>query len=773
MSVVAPHEAPDRSGLRAWIGVAAAAFSVAAAVGALLYIGVSRYAVGEAEERVQHVLLTHRGLHRYIQEVLHPEFYRARDAGEISPSYYAPELLSSSYMVRVQHALYNEELRAAGDPPIFYKMAADNPRNPVNRADAFETELIRRFNDDRSMREYRQVIESDGKTFLYYAIPFLPNGPGCLRCHGDRADAPANLQVMYLGDSGFNESVGRIRAIEAVRVSVDTELARAWVASGSSAAAALFMVGLFYINGQLRRRVRERTAKLQAEVTERRHAEHEVRRLESTLADVVDSMPSALIVLDQNGRVTQWNQQARALSGTSADKVLGRTADDALPELAPVLHELLDEVARTGQPAQRKRVSLDQEVLEHSFDLLLYPIVTSDGERGAVLRIEDVTGQVELEAHVVQSQRLEAIGTLAGGIAHDFNNILSAIVGNADLAMSRALPPDAREDMVALREASQRARDLVRQILVFSRQAPATAATVEPASIVKETLRFLRASIPSTIEIRSSVRSRSAVIADPSEVNRLLVNLCTNAAQAMPERGVLTVELDDRTLGPEDLASSPGLRPGKYLSLRVRDTGVGMTPEVQERIFDAFYTTRREHGGTGMGLAVVHGIVQRLGGLVHVTSTPGAGSTFDVLLPVSESAAPGSTPHPSARPGRERVLFVDDEPALIRVAHRGLTALGYHVTAFDRPEEALAAVEAAPGDFDVLVTDMTMPGMTGDVLAAEVRRRRPDLPIILCTGFSERMTPDATAESGIQKLVLKPVTMSELSTVIAAVVHRR
>jgi CheY-like chemotaxis protein len=331
-----------------------------------------------------------------------------------------------------------------------------------------------------------------------------------------------------------------------------------------------------------------------------------------------------------------------------------------------------------------------------------------------------------------------------------------------------------RDCLGHIRSASVRAAELVKQILTFSRGGQEEVKLLQPGPVVLEAMKLLRATIPATIEIRTAVACHSMVMANPDEIHRTVVNLCANAALAMKQAGgVLGVTLDETDLEAASQARHPGLAPGRYVRMEVTDTGCGMTEEVRSHIFEPFFTTRRNGEGTGLGLSVVHGIVAGRGGAISVASAPGRGSTFTVLLPArpdtgERQRSPGTAP----APGTERILFVDDEVILADLAEVALRGLGYAVTACTSGTEALAAFEAEPGAFDVVVSDMTMPGMTGDVLAGRIRKIRPDLPIILCTGFSERMNEDKARSLGVASFVLKPVTPAALSSLIREAVDR-
>jgi CheY-like chemotaxis protein len=330
-------------------------------------------------------------------------------------------------------------------------------------------------------------------------------------------------------------------------------------------------------------------------------------------------------------------------------------------------------------------------------------------------------------------------------------------------------------------KAGDRARKLVKQILTFSRQSDQELIPVQVKPIVVEALKFIRASLPTSIEIRSDFGSNATVLADPTQIHQVLMNLCTNAAHAMQENGgLLTVSL--RTLHypgknesglSSDKRSQVDLAPGIYLEINVTDTGHGMPREVQNRIFDPFYTTKAAGKGTGMGLAVVHGIVKSHGGAILVNSAEGRGTTIQVLLPVHEPQRMEPRDKPGPLPtGNERILFVDDEEFQVDLGEQLLNRLGYSVVCHTRSRDALAAFKADPERFDLVITDMTMPEMTGDVLAQELIKIRSDLPVIVCTGFSEQLTPEKADALGIKGFLMKPVVMADMANMVRNILDR-
>ncbi|MFH1021145.1 MAG: response regulator, partial [Pseudomonadota bacterium] len=365
-------------------------------------------------------------------------------------------------------------------------------------------------------------------------------------------------------------------------------------------------------------------------------------------------------------------------------------------------------------------------------------------------------------------------GTLAGGIAHDFNNILAAVMGYTELAMmdlQQNVPAYAK--LAEVTKAGKRARDLVAQILTFSRHSEARREPLELRGIVKEALKLLRAPLPSTMEMKQEISAQPCwALADPVQIHQVLMNLCINASHAMRGReGVLTV-----TLAPEDIdefraALNPDLGPGPYVHLEVRDTGQGMGQDLVARIFEPFFTTKQVGEGTGMGLAVVHGIMKSHQGAMEVASVLGQGTVFDLYFPrITEVGEIGSVLGDSQiSRGTERILFVDDEPALAELGKQVLGILGYQVQAHGDSREAWARFVVEPDAFDLVITDLTMPGMTGAQLAQKILALRPGIPIIMTTGYSDILTEEEALELGVREYLLKPLSAARLAEVVRRV----
>jgi len=375
----------------------------------------------------------------------------------------------------------------------------------------------------------------------------------------------------------------------------------------------------------------------------------------------------------------------------------------------------------------------------------------------------------QLEQMLQQAQKMEAIGTLAGGIAHDFNNILGGIMGFTELALldtPRGSP--AYTNLKHSLKAQRRAVEMVNQILAFSRQTESDPIPLKVAPIVKEVVKLLRMSIPTMIDIMfKNEAALDMVIAEPARIHQILMNLCTNAAHAMQERGgELVVTLANAVVDLNTALSYPTLLPGPYVELSVEDTGHGIDPLIQDRIFDPFFTTKKPGEGTGMGLAMVYGIVKDLKGTIDLESHLGKGTRFRVLIPAIE---PRQEEHPVADRiprGQGRILFVDDEEFLVRIGDQVLTRLGYEVVARTSSVEALEAFRAQPEHFDLVITDLNMPNMTGIDLAKELLDLRSDIPIILCTGFSEQIVEEKARQLGVREFMIKPLIMSTMAKVI-------
>jgi PAS domain S-box-containing protein len=508
------------------------------------------------------------------------------------------------------------------------------------------------------------------------------------------------------------------------------------------------------------------------DVTERRRAEQAIRASEERFRGLVQASPDYILMLDREGAVTFINRTA---DGTPPEQALGRCALSWVrEEYHEAVRECFDYVFSGKQTAEFEFESVG----ERWYLARMTPVEQGDGELQAMVIVTDITErrrgeeqQAKLELQLRQAQKMEAIGTLAGGIAHDFNNILYAIQGYAELVLD-TLPEGsvARADQREVIVASKRASDLVKQILAFSRQSKHEQTPTAVATIVREVLKLMRASLPTTIEINPVIETRHAVVlADPTQLHQVLMNLCTNAGQAMPDGGTLTIGLRNELLTPGQAAEA-ARPPGNFVVLRISDTGCGITAENLERIFDPFFTTKEIGEGTGLGLSTVHGIVTAMGGDISVTSEVGRGTTFEVWLPQAEGEVREvASEQRDILSGSERVLFIEDEAALSRMGRDALARLGYVVESHTDSTQAWERFAAYPRGYDLVITDQTMPGLTGTQLAEKMLALRPDLPIILCTGFSAAVSEELAAQMGIRAYLTKPVGMRDLALTIRKV----
>lgn len=477
------------------------------------------------------------------------------------------------------------------------------------------------------------------------------------------------------------------------------------------------------------------------------------------------------------------NQASANISGYSIEEMMGWGPE----EFAKLIHP---DDRKFVMNQVRKKQKSEKDVVPH----YQFRIITKSGETrwlevysrtirykgkfADLATLIDITERkraeeekAALEAQLLHTQKMESIGTLSGGIAHDFNNLLSIILGNTEMAMDDV--PEwhpARLNLNEIQTASLRARDVVRQLLSFGRKTDPKQRPVKLVQIVEDELKFLRSSIPTSIEIRQNIQidTDDTIFADSSQINQVIINLFTNAAHAMEDTGgVITIGIEKIYLDQISAPFYPDLSPGNYVKLTVSDTGTGIDPEIADRIFDPYFTTREIGKGTGIGLSVVHGIVKSHNGAISVDSEVGKGTTFSILFPVAEQEAVIETEAVEKLPtGNERILFVDDEKSMAEIGRHRLERLGYKVEAKTNPIEALELFRADPDQFDIVITDMTMPHITGDKLVKEILKIRPDIPTILCTGFSEKIDEEKAKKIGIRGYIEKPFDRGTLSRIV-------
>ena len=499
---------------------------------------------------------------------------------------------------------------------------------------------------------------------------------------------------------------------------------------------------------------------------------------------LVDQAVDSFYLHDMDGRFIDVNQHACDTLGYTREELLALTVEDIDIEAENKVYKegywstLVPNVPTTFEADHLRKdgTSFPVEVRSGLLKLGNQDVIMSLA-RDLSERIKAEQDKHQLEIQLQQAQKMESIGTLAAGIAHDFNNILSPIYGYVELAQLKMQDnPNIMEYLNEVHSAANRAKDLVKQILTFSRQDSEKFSPVEVHVIVKEALKLLRATIPTTIEIKQEIDPQCGyVLANPTQIHQVLMNLCTNAYHAMRDDtggGILGVALKSIEIQPSNLAKNIDLLPGKYIMIEVSDTGTGMDKDTIARIFEPYFTTKALGEGTGMGLSVVHGIIKSHGGDITIYSEPGRGSTFHVYLPLMkdvDSKAEEVTSGAPAATGTERILVIDDEDRVVKVEREILETLGYEVTTYTSPLEALEHFRSEPGAYDLLITDMTMPKLTGDRLAKEVLMTRPDMPMILCTGFSELINKEEALKIGFKAFVTKPIIIKNFAQTLRQV----
>ena len=519
------------------------------------------------------------------------------------------------------------------------------------------------------------------------------------------------------------------------------------------------------------------------DITDYKIAQEAINRL----ASIVESSGEAVIGKDIEGIIVSWNKAAEKIYGYTVGEVLGKHVSMLVPENKQgELINLLEAVSRGKSTRVHETTRLRKDGSLVDVSLSVSPVWDTAGRISGVSSIaHEITDlkrareeKKQLETQLARAQKMEAVGTLAGGIAHDFNNILAAIIGYTELSLSgESSGQELQSNLNHVLDASQRAKQLIRQILSFSRSSEQKIITIDLGAICKEALKLLRASLPADITLIQNISSDEyRVEADPTQAHQVLMNLCTNAFQAMRDRGGnIEISLKNVSVRPGDENYLTIMDPGDYVCLRVADNGPGIDPSLLPRIFEPYFTTKKPGEGTGLGLSVVHGIVQSHKGAIDVLSSPGQGSEFMVYLPASRNGPTQSQPALSRDMphGEGHIMFVDDEPLLVEINRRMLMHLGYKVSAFTDSQEAFKAFAKSPESFDLLITDFTMPKMNGLQLVKQIHEIRPNLPVVMCTGYSDRMDPEIAASKKIDEFRFKPVVSADMAHMASRLILAR
>lgn len=520
--------------------------------------------------------------------------------------------------------------------------------------------------------------------------------------------------------------------------------------------------------------------------------EKELRQNREWLDLTLNSIGDAVIATDQKGRIEFMNVVAQSKTGWPEEEAIGKPIQDIFHVIDKKTGKPIENplermttggigtdvssyfvLAQNGKPFPVEAVLISKNKWRLDVEDSLAPLKDHRGNiLGSVLVFQDVTQRKQAEAQLQQLQKLEAIGTLAGGIAHDFNNILTSINGFAELALMDAETGSRMEEYLQeIFTAGTRAKGLVDQILTFASR---TKDEVKPTRIdwiAMEALKLIRAAIPTTIDIEQHIKSRSSIMGNTTHIHQIFMNLCTNAAQAMESKGgLLQIEVKDVCIKPSSPSMPLGMQPGDYVEIKVSDTGVGIPPENIGSIFEPFFTTMETGEGTGMGLSIVHGIVESCNGKITVDSENGKGTVFTVYLPITPKREAVKVEKSYVLPsGSERILFLDDEAPIARLGGKILGQLGYTVSTRTSSIEALELFRSKPDEFDLVITDMTMPNMTGDVLAKQLMETRPDIPVILYTGYSKKISDRTAREIGIKAFAHKPIVKADLANTVRKV----
>jgi PAS domain S-box-containing protein len=531
---------------------------------------------------------------------------------------------------------------------------------------------------------------------------------------------------------------------------------------------------------ELENRVAERTAELSEtninlikEVAEHQQTTKELYNAKEEWERTFDAIGDFITIQDKDMRIVKVNkalcQELNATPGELIGKHCFEIFHDAELPCEGCVEVLCDKTAKTGifevfHPKLNKTLLVSRASIYDESNQFV----------GAIHISKDITRQKQLENQLQQSQKMEAVGTLAGGIAHDFNNILAAILGFSDLALLETENNGKIKDYLqSIKKSGKRAKDLVAQILAFSRHDKVEKDIVNIEPILKESLKLLRSVLPATIEIKQEIDSTTgSVIADPTQLHQIIMNLSTNASQAMEEKGgILTVSLSEEEFSNDQVVGSKTLQAGKYVKIAVTDTGQGMDDALLEYIFDPFFTTKEKTEGTGMGLSVVHGIMEESGGAIGVQSTPGEGTRFELFFPRASdtSKTTDSAVASHLKEGQGRILFIDDEADLVEMGEKMLMYLGYEVEGFTSSSEALESFRENAERFDLVITDQTMPEISGVELASRLLEISSDIPIILCTGYSSTVSEDTARQAGISEFVMKPLSIHQLSNIVGKV----
>ncbi|TKB10408.1 response regulator [Desulforhopalus sp. IMCC35007] len=535
---------------------------------------------------------------------------------------------------------------------------------------------------------------------------------------------------------------------------------------------------LIEANNTLESKVLEKTEHLNkaiqnllAEIDKREEAEKELLKTKKEWQEIFEAIGHMTMILDKDHKIIAANRATLNQTGLTLENIVGQTCNT-------IFHN--SDSTAPGCPFSEILKSGELEVTEaevqsfgRTYIVSCTPICNEEGQLEKVIHIStDITARKKLQKELIQAHKMEAIGSLAGGIAHDFNNILSVVLGYTDMSLKRVEKDSPlEEDLQQVYIAGIRAKNLVKQILNFARKTDEKPAPVRVDLVVKEVIKFLRSTIPASVEIRENIFSSSLVLANPVKIHQLVMNLCTNASYAMNENGLLELSLRDVVMKKSNLPISSEMQPGLYQCFEISDNGCGIPAEILQSIFEPFFTTKGIQEGTGMGLATVQNIVKECNGHISVKSQVGHGTVFTILLPTTtqEDKKEDCKNDGELPSGRERILLIDDELTICKIVSRMLESQGYVVSFETNSEKAVKLFRADPNLFDLVITDMTMPKMPGDLVTCNLLAIRPDIPVIIATGYNKRITDNAAIDIGAKAFLPKPFEKATLIQMVRKV----
>lgn len=523
----------------------------------------------------------------------------------------------------------------------------------------------------------------------------------------------------------------------------------------------------------LEERVKERTFELETEISERVAVEDEILQLRNYLSNIIDSMPSVLIGVDADVKVTQWNKKAEEITGVSAFEAIGRTITDVYPEIKPEMNSIVESISiRELRRTQNKPHWYESGVKYE--DVTIYPLLANESEdEGAVIRIEDVTDEHEMERKMHHSHKMDAIGQLAGGVAHDFNNMLAGIIGAAQMLQPpmRELDKDAAEFVEMILKAAKRAADLTAKLLTFSRKGEDAFVAMDVHQVLDDTFAILKMTIDKKITISVEQNAENYMVeGDHTAIQNVLMNLSINASHAMPDGGDISLKTSNLTLDDNYCDNSPfDIEPGGFIEVEVRDTGCGISAEDIKKIFEPFFTTKKQGKGTGLGLAAVYGVVQDHQGAIVVYSEVGEGAVFHLYLPCSEEVAVEENVNCDIVHGVGLILLVDDEEIIRITGKHMLEDMGYEVILVENGLEAIDVFEQKHGDIDLVIMDMIMPEINGREAFDQMRKIDGNCKVIISSGFTKGENLDEMRDAGLAGFINKPFRNYELSQLISTI----